>query len=80
MNPSFQNFLNNCAREATDRKRLKVLERRGEIFQDEARIRSAALGIEGLPMSMSENDKLKVMNNLINEFNFIFPYKTSIRE
>jgi hypothetical protein len=78
MNPQFQIFLNNCATEATDRKRLKVLEQRGEIFQNAAKTRSAALGIQDI--SMCQNDKLKVMSNLINEFNSIFPYKTSIRE
>jgi hypothetical protein len=80
MNPSFQHFIDCLADEKLQRKRLKVLEQRGEILVSQAKIRSAALGIEDLPMSMCQDDKLKIMSNLINQSKSVFSYKTSIRE
>ena len=55
MNPKFQNFLNECANETLQRKRLKVMLARQE------RTRSAPLP----SFLMCENDKIRIMNQVI---------------
>jgi hypothetical protein len=63
MNPSFENFIENCLNEKLQRKRLKVILARQE--QQEESNKSLRAG--GLPSSysMCQDEKIRALNNLI---------------
>jgi hypothetical protein len=84
LNQNFQNFLNNCAKEQTDRTRYKVLEQRGLMFNNNNRTRSASLSDDYDPKStssilsiyyMPENEKIKALSNVLETINSWFVYR-----
>jgi predicted AAA+ superfamily ATPase len=63
MTPSFENFIENCMNEKLQRKRLKVMLAR----QQEDSNKSLRSG--GLPSSysMCKNEKIRALNNILNQ-------------
>jgi len=85
LNQSFQNFLNNCAKEQTDRTRFKVLERRGQLFNTNTRSGSMPDDLDSNSNSsilaiyhMRENEKIWALNNVIDILESRFVYNSTI--